>query len=140
MSGLNEIIQWVQSEIILDPAQSVNEQYADIAEFFKEDNRSPLDDILLNDKAEFLKFLESGEGIEFESETEEEIGELEQRVGAVESGLSELFTEFGQIIRSAESVVLPVGFTIQTEVIEPVGFVLNDSLQGIVNFFKRLFR
>ncbi len=107
MSGLNEIIQWVQSDVILDPAQTVDEQYADIAEFFKEDNRSPLDDILLNDKAEFLKFLESGEGIQFEPEDEEETRDFEQRVDAVERGLNDLFTEFGQIIRGRDSIVLP---------------------------------
>ncbi len=53
----------------------------------------------------------------------------------------ETLTEFGQIIRGAESVVLPQGFTeVITEVIEETGFELNDTLQGIVNFFKRLFR
>ncbi len=90
MSGLNEIIQWVQSDVILDPTQSVDEQYADISRMFEKDNRSPLDDILLNDKKQFLEFLESREGIQPESETEKTIREIESGISDVESGIAEL--------------------------------------------------
>ena len=59
MSGLREIIEWVEREIILDPASTVDEQFEDISRIFERDNRLPLADILRDDQAEFFKFLES---------------------------------------------------------------------------------
>ncbi len=104
MSGLNEIIQWVQSDVILDSAQTVDEQYADIAEQFKEDNRSPLDDILLDDKKQFLEFLRSQQGEQPVTETEEELGALEQRADAIERGINELSASLG-----VESIITRIG-------------------------------
>ncbi len=112
LSGLNEIIQWVQSDVILDPTQSAEQQYADISREFEKDNRSPLDDILLNDKEQFLEFLRSEQGKQPEPETEEELGELEQRADALERGINELSASLG-----VESIITRIG-----------------------NFFKRLFR
>ena len=114
MSGLNEIIEWVQSDVILETTQSVDEQYADISRMFEEDNRSSLDDILLNDKAKFLEFLESREGIQLEPEDEEELGDLEQRAESLERGIDELS--------------------------ERIGAQGEGILTRVVNFFKGLFR
>ena len=114
MSGLNEIIEWVQSEIILDTTQSVNEQYADISREFEKDNRLPLDDILLDDKAKFLEFLESRKGIQPEPEAEEDLSELESRVNDIERGIDEVSKRIG---KTGESI-----------------------LTRVVNFFKGLFR
>ena len=104
MSGLNEIIQWVQSDVILDPAQSVDEQFADISREFEKDSRLPLADILLDQQAQFLEFLESQQGKQPEPETEEELGELEQRADALERGIEELSRSIG-----AEGLLTRIG-------------------------------
>ena len=57
MSGKREILEWVDDEWILNPALDVQEEYALISTAFEEDNRSPLDHILGNDKPSFLKEL-----------------------------------------------------------------------------------
>ena len=54
MSGRREILEWVDNEWILNPALSVQAEYALISEAFEQDNRSSLDHILGNDKAGFL--------------------------------------------------------------------------------------
>ncbi len=162
MSGLNEIIQWVQSEIILDPTQSVDEQFADISAEFKKDNRLPLADILLDELPQFFKFLESESGAFTEPTDGERFEPLESRIRELESdiervsrqvreedivrgGLDELFTEFGQIIRGRESVVLPKGFKAVEPDIITREFIESfepeqDILTKVVNFFKGLFR
>ncbi len=89
MSGLREIIEWVQREVILDPTQSVNEQFEDISRMFEKDNRLPLADILRDDQAKFLEFLESElPRVRAEPETDEEIKGLEQRADELELSIT----------------------------------------------------
>ncbi len=89
MSGLREIIEWVQREVILDPTQSVNEQFEDISRMFEKDNRSTLADILRDDQAKFLEFLESRlSGVRAEPEADEEITALEQRASELEQSIA----------------------------------------------------
>ncbi len=91
MSGLREIIEWVQREVILDPAQSVNEQFEDISRMFEEDNRSALADILRDDQGKFLEFLESRLSRDgAKSKADEEIETLESRASDLESRISEI--------------------------------------------------
>ncbi len=58
MSGLNEIIQWTEDNINLDPNQSSEENFQDINKEFAKDGRSDLSDILGDDKGKFLEYLE----------------------------------------------------------------------------------
>ena len=58
MSGLNEIIQWVESNIEIDPAQNSEENFNDINKEFEKDGRSDLSDILGDEKGKFLEYLE----------------------------------------------------------------------------------
>ena len=58
MSGLNEIIQWVETEVTIDPSQNSEENFEDINKMFQADGRSDLSDILGDDKGKFLEYLE----------------------------------------------------------------------------------
>ena len=58
MSGLNEIIQWVESNIEIDTAQNSEENFNDINKEFEKDGRSDLSDILGDEKGKFLEYLE----------------------------------------------------------------------------------
>ncbi len=88
MSGLREIIEWVKREIILDPAQSVDEQFEDISRIFERDNRSPLADILRSETAEFLDFLGSRiSRVQDESEADEDIRRLERSIKPLERSI-----------------------------------------------------
>ncbi len=58
MSGLNEIIQWVEDNVDLDSSQSSEQNFNDINKMFAQDNRSDLSDILGDEKSKFLEFIE----------------------------------------------------------------------------------
>ena len=58
MSGLNEIIQWVEDNIDLDLSQNSEENFEDINKEFAKDGRSDLSDILGDEKGKFLEYLE----------------------------------------------------------------------------------
>ena len=58
MSGLNEIIQWVEDNIDIDPSQNSEQNFNDINKEFEKDGRSDLSDILGEDKGKFLEYLE----------------------------------------------------------------------------------
>ena len=144
MSGLREIIEWVQREVILDPTQSVNEQFEDISRMFEKDNRLPLADILRDDQAKFLEFLESElSGARTESETDEEIEALESRVSELEPRITELSQGIadglanllGTPMRTIDSIVTPVVRTIEEVIIEPTSIIDKVS-----NFIRGLFR
>ena len=82
MSGLNEIIQWIEDNVTLDPNRSSEENFEDINKMFAQDNRSDLSDILGDQKAQFLEHIEDKIGqspseIEFERITKESSGLLE---------------------------------------------------------------
>ena len=94
MSGLNEIIDWVESEVVLDPANDVRREFEDISRLFEEDGRLPLSDILQEQEGQFLKYLEDRLSTEqFLSETDEDFGGFEQRINAIESTINRLFQE-----------------------------------------------
>ena len=91
MSGLNEIIQWVEDEVDLDPNQSSEQNFNDINEMFHDDHRSNLSDILGDDKGKFLEFIEdetkqSPEDIEIAS-LESRFAELTREIEALSQPL-----------------------------------------------------
>ncbi len=51
MSGEPEIEKWIEDNDLIDPRESVQENYDRIAAIFEKDNRLPLDDILLDEKS-----------------------------------------------------------------------------------------
>ena len=165
MSGLNEIIQWSEQELDFTLTNTVQEEFDSISEIFIRDNRSSLDNILRNDVPKFKQYIKDRLAREqFLPEVDETPNEQERRIEELESDIDrlsrpvqerdtvptragiieEIFGEFGQIIRGIDSVVLPKGFkAVEPDIIqrdEPSGFELNDTLKGIVNFFKGLFR
>ncbi len=122
MSGLREIIEWVEREVILDPTQSVDEQFEDISRMFEKDNRSALADILRDDTPEFLKFLESElSGARAEPEADKEIETLESRASDLERRISDVQQ---RITEGVEDVIK-----------EPTSIIGK-----ITNFIRGLFR
>ncbi len=59
MSGLNEIIQWVEDNVDIDQTQDSETNFNDINKMFETDNRSDLSDILGDEKGKFLEYLET---------------------------------------------------------------------------------
>ncbi len=112
MSGLGAIIDWVESNVILDPDRDVRAEFEDISTMFEKRGRLPLSDILQEQEGEFLEFLESKQRDESSEEASEEFPDLEQRIEDLESSISDILgsitTEFGQIIRKAGDIVLPL--------------------------------
>ncbi len=132
-----DIIEWIEQEYDFERGEDVQEAFNTISEEWEGFNRDTLANTLGDNKGDVLEGIRQLiAGSDAEPETDKDVTDLEQRADTIESGIRELFTEFGQIIRSSASVVLPVGFTVQTEVIEPVGFVLNDTLQGCLTGFS----
>ena len=68
MSGLNEIIQWVEANITIDPSQNSEQNFNDINKEFEKDGRLDLSDILGEDKGKFLEYLETQQPSEPEVE------------------------------------------------------------------------
>ena len=165
MTDIEQIIEWVEQEVDLDLSNTVQEEFNGISELFTENNRLPLADILTNELPEFKQYLADRMAREqFLPKDEPATDEQERRVVELESDIDrlprqvqerdtvptragtieEIFTEFGQIIRGVESVVLPKGFiAVEPDIIQreqPSRFELNDTLKGIVRFFKGLFK
>ncbi len=116
MSGLSEIIDWVESEVILDPTNDVRGEFEDLSKMFEKRGRLPLSDILQEQEGEFLEFLESKQRDDNIEEPDEELEGLERRLVDLERELERVSrsfrTEFGQIIRKVGDLVLPdVGST-----------------------------
>ena len=91
MSGLNEIIQWVEDNMDIDANQNAEENFNDINKEFAKDNRSDLSDILGDEKPKFLEFIEdetkqSPEDIQIR-ELEEQAGFLEREIEALSAPL-----------------------------------------------------
>ena len=100
MSGLREIIEWVEREVILDPAQSVDEQFEDISRIFERDNRSALADILRSDTAEFLDFLGSLQSrARAKPKTDEDIITFEPRITAFERSIENVLQGARNLLR-----------------------------------------
>ncbi len=68
MSGLNEIIQWVEDNVDIDSSQNSEDNFNDINKMFTKDNRSDLSDILGDEKGKFLEYLETQQPSEPEVE------------------------------------------------------------------------
>ena len=68
LSGLNEIIQWTEDNIDIDPSQNSEQNFQDINKEFAKDGRSDLSDILGDEKPKFLEYLESQQPSEPEVE------------------------------------------------------------------------
>ncbi len=68
MSGLNEIIQWVEDNVDIDQSQNSEQNFNDINKMFETDNRSDLSDILGDEKGKFLEYLETQQPSEPEIE------------------------------------------------------------------------
>ena len=144
MSGLREIIEWVQREVILNPANTANEEFAEISTIFKNDNRSALVDILGNDKAEFLKFLKSElSRVRAKPETDEEIetpergaDDLEPRIRELSQGIADgLANLLGTPMRTIDSITLPIIRTIEAVIEQP-----ETIITKVTNFIRGLFR
>ncbi len=59
MSGIAEIIDWVQQEIILKKDSTPEREFTDISEIFERNSRLPLADILGDESGEFFEYLEN---------------------------------------------------------------------------------
>ncbi len=100
MSGLNEIIQWTEDNMDLDPNQSSEENFNDINKDFEKWGRSDLSDILGDEKPKFLEWIEEStrqlpEDIELR-ELEEEAESLEEQIRDL---MKPLFNILGTPIR-----------------------------------------
>ncbi len=144
MSGLREIIEWVQREVILNPANSVDVEFESISRMFEKDNRSALADILRDDTPEFLEFLESRlSGASTITETDEEIKEPEPRAPELEPRIRELSQGIanglanllGTPMRTIDSIVTPIVRTVEEVIEEPISIIGRVS-----NFIRGLFR
>ena len=58
MSGEPEIEKWIDDHDLINPNESVQENYDRIAAIFDKDNRLPLDDILLDEKSILESWIE----------------------------------------------------------------------------------
>ena len=146
MSGLREIWQWVQSEVILRPENTVDREFERISRIFERDNRLPLADILRSDTAEFLDFLGSRiSELRDEPEADEEIGELERTVESLERSIEDILQPaiqglvnlLGTPIRIAEEQVLPV-IAAPVKVIEKE-IAKTGIIESIKGFIRGLF-
>ena len=135
-----DIIEWIEENYDFEPDEDARAAFNSISEDWKADNRDTLANTLGQEAEPFIRRIQ-----DLISETDEEDKELVQRVDALERGIDSLFTEFGQIIRGKDSIVLPKGFTltepdiITREFIE--SFEPEESIiTRISNFFRGLFR
>ncbi len=58
MSGLSEIIQWVEDNMDIDPTETPQEVFNAIDKDFTDNNRSDLANILNEDMPKFMRFIE----------------------------------------------------------------------------------
>ncbi len=135
-----DIIEWIEENYDFERDEDAREAFNTISEDWKADNRDTLANTLGDETEPFIRRIQN-----LISETEPESLELEQRVDTLERGINELFTEFGQIIRGKDSIVLPKGFVaIEPDIItrddieefEPEENILTKAF----NFLKGLFR
>ena len=100
MSGLREIWQWVQSEVILRPENTVDREFERISKMFEDDNRSALADILRDDSGEFLNLLGSRlSELRDRPETDEDIITFEPRITAFERSITNILEGAQNLLR-----------------------------------------
>ncbi len=101
MSGLREIWQWVQREVILRPENTVDVEFERISRMFERDNRSPLADILREQQAEFLDLLGSRlSKLRDEPEADQETILFEPTITAFERSVTSILKGAGRFLRS----------------------------------------
>ena len=131
MSGINEIIQWAEQELDFTLENTVQEEFDSISEMFESDSRLPLADILGDELSGFKQYIKDRLAREqLLSETDETTPEQVERVDELERGIDRLSRQ----IQEGDT------FRAGARIVKESEFVLNDTLQGIVNFFKGLFR
>ncbi len=92
MSGLSEIIEWVQQEIILTRDSEPNDEFESISAIFEKDNRLPLADILGDESPKFLEYLENNIPRSPElPQIDAEIAGGESLLGTIKSFINRLF-------------------------------------------------
>ncbi len=92
MSGVNEIIDWVQQEIILETDSNPEREFTSISKIFERDSRLPLADILGDEQGEFFEYLENNiPRSKFLSSVDETIAESESILRKLERVISRLF-------------------------------------------------
>ncbi len=143
MSGLREIIEWVEREVILNPKNSIDREFESISRIFERDNRLPLADILRDDQAEFLDFLGSRlSELRDEPEADEEAGAPEPAAESIERSLEGLLQGATNMletpIRLFDERVLPM-------IREPVEIIEQEIkktgiIETVKGFFRSLFR
>ncbi len=144
MSGLREIIEWVESEWVFRPENSVDVEFERISKRFEKNDRSALADILRDDQGEFFEFLESRlSGARAFTETDEEIEEPEPRVDELAPRIRELSQGIadglenllGTPMRTIDSIVTPIVRTVEAVIEEPISIIGR-----VTNFIRGLFR
>ncbi len=131
MTDIEQIIEWTEQEVDLTLTNTIQEEFNGISEFFTENNRLPLADILTDQLPQYIKYLENRMAREqLDAETDEATPEQVSRVDELERDIERLSRQ----IQQGDT------FRAGARAIKESEFVLNDTLQGIVNFFKGLFR
>ncbi len=96
MSGLNEIIQWTESNIDFTDGENPQEAFDFIDKEFTKDNRLPLADILGDELPKYLEFIEERT---FTTREDLELSRLDQRVNDLEQEIRGFFNILGTPIR-----------------------------------------
>ena len=136
---IDELRKFIESEVLLEPENSVNEEFEDISRILKRDNRPALDKVLRGNKKEFLDFIRSRlSGVSDEPETDESTGSIERAVEPIERGIDSLLQGatnlLGTPMRLLEELVLPI-------IREPVRIVEGEIVKtGIVQSIKGFLR
>ena len=131
MTDIEQIIDWTEQEIELTLTNTVQEEFDGISEVFTENNRLPLGDILTDELPQFKQYLADRLAREqLAAETDQATDEQISRVDELERDIDRLSRQ----IQEGDT------FRAGARVVKESEFVLNDTLQGIVNFFKGLFR
>ena len=131
MSGFDEIVAWTEQEIDFESGESVQEAFTSISAIFQRDNRSSLDHILASDVPKFKQYIADRMAREqFLPETDEATDEQVGRVEQLERDIDRLSGQIQDvdIVQSGARAV------------KESEFVLNDTLQAIVTFFRGLFK
>ena len=131
----NDIIEWILENYDFEANEDARAAFNTISKDWKDDNRDSLANTLGDEKESFIKRLQ-----DIIPTTDQIDPQYDQRINAVERGINELFTEFGQIIRGRESIVLPKGYiAIEPDIIAREEIKDENILTKVFNFIKGIF-
>ncbi len=131
MTDIEQIIEWTEQEVDLDLTSTVQREFDGISELFTENNRLPLADILTDQLPQFRKYLSDRMAREqLDAETDKATDEQISRVDELERDIERLSRQ----IQEGDT------FRAGARAIKESEFVLNDTLQAIVTFFRGLFK